>query len=136
MSEYEAYDVLMSLASESYQLMFGYFSIVSAFLVVSYFSAEKLSTLHSNILLFLFTLASAFLVINFYALNVDIDNLYADMIMKKEQGIFELNWFGENPLWIPKTLTFLQTLIGVGGYLCSIAFFYFQRKSHKEQLLT
>ena len=131
MAEYEAYDLLMSLASESYQLMFGYFSIISAFLVVSYFAANKLRTAHSNILLILFTLASAFLIINFYAINVDLDNLYADMIMKKEQGTYELSWFGENPLWVPRTLTFLQTLIGLGGYLCSVVFFYFQRQSRK-----
>jgi hypothetical protein len=122
----------MSLASESFQLMFGYFSIVSAFLVMSYFVAKKLSTAHYYILLVLFTLSSAFLVINFYALNVDLDNLYAEMIMKKEQGIYELDWFGENPIWIPRTLTFLQTLIGIGGYLCSVAFFYFQRQERQE----
>jgi len=80
MSEYEAYELLMSLSANSFQLMFGYFSIVSAFLVMSYFVAEKLSNAHSKILLILFTLSSAFLVINFYALNVDLDNLYIETI--------------------------------------------------------
>lgn len=109
--------------------MFGYFSIVSAFLVMSYFAAHKLSAAHSAILLALFTLSSVFLVINFYALNVDLDNLYRDMLSKKEQGIYELNWFGGNPVWVPVTLTYLQTLVGLGGYACSVAFFYFKRKS-------
>lgn len=127
MSEYEAYDLLMNLSSNSFQLMFGYFSILSAFLVTSYFVADKLSSAHSIILLTLFSLSSAFLVINFYALNVDLDNLYIEMITKKESGIYELAWFGANPTWIPQSLTVLQTLIGLGGYLCSVAFFYFQR---------
>ncbi len=118
----------MSLASAAYQLMFGYFSIVSAFLIMSYFVADKLSTAHSYILLILFTLSSAFLVMNFYALNVDIDSLYLEMITKKDQGIYELGWFGKNSVWVPRTLTLLQTLIGLGGYICCLAFFFGQRK--------
>lgn len=77
-------------------------------------------------MLILFTLSSAFLVINFYALNVDLDNLCIEMITKKEQGIYELAWFGANPAWVPQSLTVLQTLIGLGGYLCSVAFFIFK----------
>lgn len=134
MSEYEAYDLLMSISSESFQLMFGYFSIVSAFLVMSHFVAERLSKAHSYILLALFTLASAFLVINFYALNVDLDNLYRDMLAKKESGVYELEWFGGNSVWIPVTLTYLQTLIGLGGYFCSVAFFYFKIDSGNQDL--
>lgn len=135
MTEYEAYDLLMSISSESFQLMFGYFSIVSAFLVMSYFAAHKLSGAHSAILLVLFTLSSVFLVINFYALNVDLDNLYREMIAKKEQGTYELDWFGGNPIWVPVALTYIQTLVGLGGYACSVAFFYFKRKSSGNQSL-
>lgn len=86
------------------------------------------------ILLTLYTLASAFLVINFYALNVDLDNLYIEMITKQEQGIYELAWFGANPTWVPQSLTMLQTLIGLGGYICSVAFFYFQRGGNALEL--
>ena len=128
MTEFEASDLLISIASETYQLMFGYFSIVSAFLMMSYFVANKLSSLHTFILITLFTLASAFLVINFYALNIDLDNLYLDMLTKKEQGIYQLDWFGDNPVWIPRSLTLLQTLIGLGGYICSVLFFVHLRK--------
>ena len=132
MTEYEAYDLLISLAGESFQLMFGYFSIVSAYLIMSYVAADKLGVLHSYILLVLFTLSSAFLVINFYALNVDLDNLYVDMLLKKEQGIYQLDWFGGDSVWVPKSLTVLQTLIGLGGYICSVVFFFFRRKSDKS----
>ena len=133
MTEYEAYDLLMSLSSGSFQLMFGYFSIISAFLVMSYFVADKLSTAHSYILLVLFTLSSAFFIINFYALNLDLDNLYIEMITKKDQGVYELEWFGGNPIWVPQVLTLLQTLIGLSGYVCSIAFFIFQRQKRLSQ---
>ncbi len=113
--------------------MFGYFSIVSAFLVMSHFVADKLSTAHSYILLILFTLSSAFLVINFYALNVDLDNLYIEILSKKERGIYELDWFGGNPAWVPVILTYLQTLIGLGGYICTVVFFYFKREKSGDQ---
>ena len=43
MTEYEAYDALMSLSSQTHNLMFGYFSLVFAFLVMSHMSATKLS---------------------------------------------------------------------------------------------
>jgi hypothetical protein len=39
MTEYEAYDTVMSLASETYSLLFGYFSLVFAFLVMSHMAA-------------------------------------------------------------------------------------------------
>ena len=117
----------MNISSVSFQVMFGYFSIVSAFLIMSHFVARKLSSAHPYILLVLFSLASAYIVINFYALSVDLDNLYIEMLTKKEQGIYELEWFRGNPSWVPVTLTYLQTFIGLGGYFCSVAFFYFKR---------
>ena len=47
MSESEAYGLVMLIASELNTLMFGYFSMISAFLVMSYLVAEKLSSLHA-----------------------------------------------------------------------------------------
>ena len=43
MTEYEAYDTVMSIASQTYSLMFGFFSLVFAFLVMSLMAARKLS---------------------------------------------------------------------------------------------
>ena len=128
MTEYESYDTLMSLASNSYNLMFGYFSLVFAFLVMSHMAAKRLSTQLVFVVLGLYTLASLVITLNFYALNVDLDNLYLYMLDRKMDGRFDLSWFGMNPVWVPQSLTVLQVLLGLGGYFGSIFFFLHSRK--------
>ena len=92
MTEYEAYDTVMSLASQTYSLMFGYFSLVFAFLVMSHMAAERFSSRLVAVVIGLYTLASLVIVINFYALNVDLDNLYLYMLDRKMSGTYELTW--------------------------------------------
>ncbi|MGK0261062.1 MAG: ABC-type cobalamin transport system permease subunit [Candidatus Azotimanducaceae bacterium] len=128
MTEYEAYDTVMSIASESFSLLFGYFSLLFAFLVMSYMAAKKLSSQLVVVVIGLYTLASAVININFYALNVDLDNLYVYMMEQKFNGTYDLSWFGMNPPWVPQLLTFLQVLLGVGGYFGSVFFFFHTRK--------
>ena len=128
MTEYEAYDTVMSLASQTYSLMFGYFSLVFAFLVMSHMAAERLSSRLVVVVIGLYTLASLVIVINFYALNVDLDNLYLYILDRKTSGTYELAWFGMNPSGVPKALTVLQVLLGLGGYFGSIFFFVYNRK--------
>ena len=70
MTEYEAYDALMSLASNSYDVLFGYFSLVFGFLVMSHMAAKRLSSQLVMVVLGLYTLACAVITLNFYALNM------------------------------------------------------------------
>jgi len=128
MTEYEAYDTVMSIAGNTYNLMFGYFSLVFGFLVMSHLAAEKLSSRLVVVVIGLFTLACLVININFYALNVDLDNLYLYMVERKLSGEYDLAWFGMNPVWVPKMLTFSQILLGLGGYFGSIFFFFYSRK--------
>jgi hypothetical protein len=128
MTEYEAYDTVMSIASNTFNLMFGYFSLVFGFLVMSHMAAKKLSNRLVMVVLCLYTLACAVITLNFYALNVDLDNLYSFMLAQKQRGAYDLIWFGMNPLWVPKSLTALQVLLGVGGYFGSVFFFFYRRK--------
>jgi hypothetical protein len=128
MTEYEAYDIVMSLASETYSLMFGYFSLVFAFLVMSHLAAHNIPSRLVAVVLGLYTVATLVIVLNFYALNVDLDNLYAYMLDQKMSGTYDLAWFGMNPLWVPRTLTVLQVLLGLGGYLGSVFFFLYSRR--------
>ncbi|MFT7289216.1 MAG: putative membrane protein YkvI [Halieaceae bacterium] len=134
MSESEAFELVLLMASELSQLMFGYFSIVSAFLIVSYLAADRLSRLQSAIILILYTICAMYVVLNLYALNTDLDNLYAEMLTKKESGVYELAWFGTNPIWIPKSLTIIQVAIGVGGYVGSVIFFFSKSKPKLNDL--
>lgn len=128
MNEAEAYEVLMLLTGEVNQLMFGYFGMVSAFLIMSHVAGDKLSRALSVIAIALFTLCSFYIVVTLYALSADLDSLYLDMISRKAQGVYQLDWFGKNPAWIPLSLTFVQTAICIGGYLSSLAFFLYRRK--------
>lgn len=91
MTEYEAYDTLMSLASNSYSLMFGYFSLGFGFLVMSYMAASRLSRELVAVVIGLYTLASLVIVLNFYALNADLDNLYLYMLERKASGEYDLS---------------------------------------------
>ena len=128
MTEYEAYDTLMSLASNSFNLMFGYFSLVFGFLVMSHLAAKRLSSQLVVVVIGLYTMASLIITINFYALNVDLDALYLYMLEQKLSGGYDLAWFGMNPIWVPKSLTIFQVLLGLGGYFGSIFFFFHRRK--------
>ena len=56
MTEYEAYDALMSIASNSYELLFGYFSLVFGFLVMSHMAAIKLSNPLAAVVIALYSL--------------------------------------------------------------------------------
>ena len=94
MTEYEAYDTVMSLASQTYSLMFGYFSLVFGFLVMSHMAARKLSSQLVVVVIGLYTLACLVITLNFYALNVDLDNLYLLMLEQKQSGAYDLAWFG------------------------------------------
>ena len=129
MTEYEAYDTIMSQASVTYDLMFGYFSLVFAFLVMSHLAANKLSNKLVAVVIGLYTMASLVIVLNFYALNIDLDNLYSHMLEQKQAGTYDLSWFGENPIWVPKALTLLQVLLGLGGYFGSLFFFFSSRRN-------
>lgn len=128
MTEYEAYDTVMSIAGNTYNLMFGYFSLVFAFLVMSHLAAARLSAKLVAVVIGLFTLACLVININFYALNVDLDHLYLFMIEQRSNGTYDLGWFGQNPVWIPRSLTVLQVLLGLGGYLGSLFFFFHSRR--------
>ncbi len=128
MTEYEAYDTVMSIASQTYSLMFGYFSLVFGFLVMSHMAARKLSNQLVVVVIGLYTLACLVITLNFYALNVDLDNLYLFMLAQKQNGVYDLTWFGMNPAWVPQSLTIFQVFLGFGGYFGSIFFFFHRRR--------
>ena len=129
MTEYEAYDTVMSLASNSYQLMFGFFSLVFAFIVMSHMAARKLSGRLVAVIIALYSIAMIVITLNVYALHIDLDNLYVYLMMQKQNGTYELSWFGTNPPILPKTLTVLQVLLGLGGYFGSLFFFFHSRQT-------
>jgi len=129
MTEADAYEVFSIIAAHQYELMFGYFSIVSAFLVMSYFVAEKLDSLLATITGVLYSLCCLWVAGNLYGWHTDIAHVYAEMIQSKNVGIYELQWFGHNPNWLPAGNTYIQMMIIVGGWLSSMSYFIFRRRS-------
>jgi hypothetical protein len=109
--------------------MFGFFSLVFAFIVMSHMAARKISRPLISVIIVLYSMAVLVIVLNFYALNTDLDNLYLYMMAQKQSGAYDLSWFGANPPILPKSLTMLQVLLGIGGYFGSIFFFFNSRKS-------
>jgi hypothetical protein len=95
---------------------------------MSHLAAHNIPSRLVAVVLGLYTVATLVIVLNFYALNVDLDNLYAYMLDQKMSGTYDLAWFGMNPLWVPRTLTVLQVLLGLGGYLGSVFFFLYSRR--------
>jgi galactitol-specific phosphotransferase system IIC component len=129
MTEVEAYEVFAIIAAHQYDLMFGYFSIVSAFLIMSYFVADKLDSFLATIAGVLYSFCCLWFAANVYGWHTDIAHLYAEIIQKKSAGVFELEWFGHNPDWLTVGNSYIQRLIIVGGWLISIIYFLFRRRS-------
>jgi len=128
MTEYEAYDLFNSMTSTTNQVMFGYFSLISGFLIVSYLIAEKLNYVLSSVVIVLFSGASLYIVLSMYAINSDLDALFFHMIENKEAGKYHLEWLGSNPAWLSSIISMIQIFITIGGYLGSLIFFIYRKR--------
>lgn len=127
MTEVEAYEVFAIIAAQQYELMFGYFGVVSAFLIMSYFVANKLDNFLATIAVVLYSVCCIWFAANAYGWHTDIAHIYAEMMQKKHAGEFELHWFGHNPDWLPVINTYMQMFVILGGWAISLAYFIFRR---------
>ena len=109
--------------------MFGYVSLLSGFLVMSYLVAVKLNAILAWIVLLLFTATCGVIVTRLSFLRTDFESLYSYILQQKNAGTIDLPWFGTNPAWGPQILGYLMFAVTVGGYLGCIAFFFFQRRN-------
>lgn len=134
MTEYEAISLFNEIFSNLVQVLFGYISILSAFLVMSYFAADKLNKVLAAIVITLFTLFAIMLVIQFNFLRIDLLNIY-EVILNIQSSSSEGNvWFGNTPLWMVNIQTIVQNLITIGGYFGCLAFFYYQKATSKNSI--
>jgi len=67
-----------------------------------------------------------------YAWRNEATVLYAEMLSKKESGVYELTWFGGNPDWMSIANTGLQVALIVGGWLVSTGYFVYLRVQAKR----
>jgi len=133
MTEAEAISSLTAYISEVNGAYTNYIGFISAFLIMSYFAADRLNTILMYVVLTLFTLVAGNLIFVLFLLNNDLDQLYSHIITQKISGAYELPWFGLNPEWSPRVLTAIQVLSTIGGYLGCIFFFIYQRRHRKDQ---
>ena len=113
----------------SNQLVFGYVSILSAFLIMSFFAADKLNKWLMALVFILFTTICAIIVIQLNFTRADMASLYSYLLTLEST---DSEWFGSNPGWAPAVLTTLLNIITFGGYAGCIAFFLYQRSSKKR----
>jgi hypothetical protein len=128
MTEFEALDLSNQFISETNQLQFGYFSILSAFLVMSYLVAHKLSHVLIVIVLSLFSVFMLNFIAQIYANNAALDSLFIYIAEQKELGNYDLEWWSVDSGFVtPVMYTIIQTLSTFGGYVGAITFFFYQR---------
>ncbi len=132
MPGYEAFSLFNEMVGNLNTILFGYISILSAFLVMSYFSAHRLSTLLAVIVLVLFTATCFTFILQVNLIKVQMASLYEYMLLLKAEGDLSLEWFGNNPSQSVNFLTAFHNIVTMGGYLGSIIFFLYQRSQNRE----
>ncbi len=133
MTEAEAIATLATYTGEIDGLYIDYIGVISAFLIMSYFAAHKLSASLMYVVVFLFTIVVAVLVFTVFVLNNDLDNLYRYIIEQQSTGAYDLPWFGLNPAWSSTFITILQVISAIGGYTGGLFFFFYQRKHGSDE---
>lgn len=132
MSEAELIESFQGYLGLIHELLFGYVGIISAFLIMSYLVAHKLSRLLSSVVLTLFTAISFSLIFRIYLQRVDTFALMAYIQEHKIAGDLDLNWWGNNPLWVGQLNTLFDVIVTIGGYVGCIIFFLYQRKTETK----
>ena len=132
MPGYEAFSLFNEMVGNLNTILFGYISMLTAFLVMSYISAHRLSTLLVVLVLVLFTAACFTFILQVNLIKVQMASLYEYMLHLKAEGDMSLQWFGNNPSQSVNFLTIFHNIVTVGGYLGSTVFFLYQRHQNRE----
>lgn len=110
------------------QLFFGYVSLLSGFLVMSYLVADKISSFLASISVALFSIVSALLLLGVFLSRNNAEHLIAFMRTQAQRGELNLDWLGYNPSWAADVMSILYIIATFGGYLASVAYFFYKRK--------
>lgn len=113
------------------QIFFGYVSLMSGFLVMSYLVADKISNFLASIAVALFSLVSAQLIFGIFLNRNDLSEIMAHLLAQSQSGNFDLVWLGTNPPWAPDVTTILYIATTIGGYFACISFFFYKRRTRQ-----
>lgn len=103
-------------------------SLLSGFLVVCYLVADKLPVFLASIILTLFSLVSALLIFRIYLNGNTSSEILSLMREQHEAGTMNIPWMASDVSWSAKVVAILEILVTLGGYVGSIAFFFYRRK--------
>ena len=136
MTAYEAVSLFYEMANTSSNLLFGFIGLLSAFLIMSYFAAEKLSKALMAIVLVLFSLSSLLLIMQIQLVRNDMESLYSQILGFQSAGLEGLDWFALNSPSLVVLISGALNLVTIGGYLGCIAFFFYKRKEELSGIST
>ena len=129
MSEAELYSAFHGALGAANTTLFGYVSLMSGFLVMSYLGAHRLPAFLASIVVALFSLVSGLLIFQIFLNRNDAQAIASYMFEEKQSGNLDLSWFGSNPFWATTINQYLMLAVAVGGFLGCIAFFFYQRRA-------
>jgi hypothetical protein len=126
-SEAELIEVFLNYVALLDSQLLGYISVLSGFIVVSYFAASKLTTVLAGIVVTLYSLTCGLFLTRIVFLRKDFVELHMFIVEQRSAGVIDIAWFGTNPPWASEMLNYLMIGVTVGGYLGSVLFFFVQR---------
>ena len=129
MNEAELISAFHGAVNLNSQVFFGYVSLMSGFLVMSYLAAHKLPTFLASIVLALFTVVSALLVFRLFLNGGDAMALMSYMREQQQLGRLDLAGFGAHPSWVTRVVVPLEILSTFGGFIGCTVFFLYRRKT-------
>tara|TARA_R110000868_G_scaffold48908_8_gene158188 strand:- start:3390 stop:3794 length:405 start_codon:yes stop_codon:yes gene_type:complete len=127
MSEAELITAFQGYVSLTNQLFFGYVSLVSGFIVMSYLVADKISSFLAVIGVVLFSIVSALLLFGIFISRNNAEHLMAYLRAQAQRGEIDLAWLGANPSWAGDVMNVLYVSATFGGYFASIIYFFYSR---------
>jgi hypothetical protein len=127
MNEHEGVALVLEYTNTSIQLVLAYASILSAFLVMSYLSANKLNGALTACVLTLFSLVCFLLMIQMLHIRTDLVHLVSYLHEQQANGVTDVPWFGNNSPLGSQVASILQMLVTIGGYFSCVGYFLYQR---------
>ncbi len=131
MSEAELYSAFHAALGGANAILFGYISLMSGFLIMSYLAADKLPAVLASIVLALFSLVSGGLVFRMTLVRNNMEALLAYVVEQKALENLDLPWFPLNPS-VGIFVVYLEIAATVGGFVGCIVFFFYQRRLAKH----
>ena len=128
MSEAELYSAFHDALGGASTILFGYVSLMSGFLIMSYLAAHRLPAFLASIVVALFSLVSGLLVFQIFLNRNDAQAIYSYMFEQKQAGNLDLSWLGIDASSAAIN-QYLVVGVTAGGFLGCIAFFFYQRRA-------